>query len=24
VLNDRGYPVHPDGKQVRRHRQRCA
>jgi len=24
VLNDRGYPVHPDGKQVRKHRQRCA
>jgi hypothetical protein len=24
VLNDRGLPVHPDGKQVRRHRQRCS
>ncbi len=24
VLNDRGYPVHPDGKQVRKHRQRCS
>jgi hypothetical protein len=24
VLNDRGLPIHPDGKQVRRHRQRCS
>lgn len=23
VLNERGYPVHREGKQVRRHRQRC-
>jgi hypothetical protein len=24
VLKDRGYPVHQDGKQVRRHRRDCA
>lgn len=23
VLHDRGYPIHPEGKQVRRHRTRC-
>lgn len=23
VLKERGYPVHPEGKQVRRHRREC-